>query len=172
MVNPQWYLIIYHLSGKSQILDELMIFGAVYMIFFAAILAVMLAVIYRSQELKALIISVVAGPLGILIIKTIRVYFVEPRPFIALHTHPLIKVAIDAAYPSEHTTAMAILFFSFLLTKSKFWPVFLICLVWVGFARIFVGVHYPFDIIGGILVGIICAYLSKLILVWIKKLVL
>ncbi|EJF80718.1 hypothetical protein MCO_00232 [Bartonella sp. DB5-6] len=81
------------------------------------------------------------------------IYF-HPRPFAAGLTTPLIKHRATASFPSNHAITIASyianLYFYRYKIASKFAAVFL-CLVCWG--RIFVGVHYPFDILAGVILG-------------------
>ena len=88
----------------------------------------------------------------------------EHRPITEL---PQIKTLIHPmqnwkSFPSDHTAmafifALVMLFFGFPL-----WLVVVgfICAFTVAFARIFVGVHYPGDILGGIVLGVLVSYFS------------
>ncbi|ASV69580.1 MULTISPECIES: undecaprenyl-diphosphatase [Cytobacillus] len=79
------------------------------------------------------------------------------QPFVELdNVNQLIDKTANNSFPSDHT----ILFFSFCIVfwlfnkKNVLWP---ILSVLVGISRIWVGVHYPFDVITGALIAIICA---------------
>ena len=65
------------------------------------------------------------------------------------------------SFPSGHTTSTcAVLFALIFKYKNKLLTIVLaICCFLVGFSRIYVGVHYPLDILAGAIVGISSAYL-------------
>lgn len=99
----------------------------------------------------------------------------EPRPFISHPTlvHKLIAHAADASFPSDHS-AVAFAIATVLLASARVvaqrgvarWLVAAIALIGVlsavaiAFARVYVGVHYPGDVIGGALCGIIGALIA------------
>lgn len=118
------------------------------------------------KEKKALILATLSLPILVLIIKSIHIFYFAERPFVNLQFDPLIDVEEDASFPSRHTAIMSSIAFSYLYFKSK-WAVFLLLLMlWVGISRIYVGVHYLSDILGGFIVGII----SLAIALQVKKL--
>ncbi len=143
-----------------------MIFGARFIIYLTFILMFVLAFKGGIKEKRAVILVILSIPILILIIKIIHIFYFEPRPFVSFQFDPLIDVAEDASFPSRHASIMSSIAFAYLYFKSK-WAVFLLLLMlWVGVSRIYVGVHYPLDILGGFIVGII----SLAIALQVKKL--
>lgn len=159
--NQEIFLQIFSLSNQNVFLDALMIFGAVYLIWVTAILVIFLGIFCKEKEHKALFLSILGAVISEILIFLIHLFIFEPRPYIALSINPLINVTNPAAFPSVHTTLMAVPAFAYLFVKSKWTPLFMFFLIWVAISRIFVGVHYPFDILGGILVGWTSIFLSS-----------
>lgn len=131
-----------------------MIFGARFIIYLTFLLLFIFAFKGGIKEKKALILATLSIPILVLIIKSIHLLYFEPRPFVSLQFDPLIDVEEDASFPSRHAAIMSSIAFAYLYFKSK-WAVFLLLLMlYVGISRIYVGVHYPLDILGGFIVGI------------------
>ena len=86
------------------------------------------------------------------------------RPFVAHpQIHPLYVVH-SSSFPAGHAaTAFA---GATLLTyvARRLWPLFLSVAVAVGFSRVYVGVHYPTDVLAGAAVGIAVAGIAILFL--------
>lgn len=61
--------------------------------------------------------------------------------------------------PSSHATNIfaAAFFLSFFF--RKLWPFFYLIAITVGYSRIYLGVHFPFDVFAGALVGTLCGML-------------
>lgn len=84
------------------------------------------------------------------------IHFVNyhPRPFITYNVHQLVPHADDSSFVSDHSVLVFAVACTLLLRKDSWkYPV----LVWallVGVSRIFVGVHYPADVIGGALLSL------------------
>ena len=75
---------------------------------------------------------------------------------------PLIKRPKGYSFPSGHTTlAFAIAFIAYrILPKRYSIPAILIAAL-MGFSRIYMGVHYPTDILGSICVGYVAALVTE-----------
>ena len=81
--------------------------------------------------------------------------FPRDRPYLAHHVSLLITHSPDTAFPSDHTTlafAVAIAVWQF---NRRAGITLLIFGVLVAVARVFVGAHYPGDVIGGAVLGAI-----------------
>jgi len=79
------------------------------------------------------------------------------RPFLQTGTHRLVNPLSEKSFPSDHAAvAFAIAVAIFFYNKSL--GVFLLLLgILIGLGRIYTGVHYPLDILGGAVVGIFTA---------------
>lgn len=153
MDNFSLFFLIFNLSGYNFFLDSLMIFGANYLIYLAFLLVFILGIVGKTKDKKAFLLILLGIPIAVLLIKAIHLFIFEPRPFVTLHISSLVKEAADASFPSRHSTFISVIAFSFAFFKSKWAPLFLFIMFWVGLSRIFVGVHYPLDIIGGFAIG-------------------
>jgi undecaprenyl-diphosphatase len=82
-------------------------------------------------------------------------YVFEARPFIT-HTgvHVLVGSPSDHSFPSNHSAAAAALTTAAVLAWRRWSPLWICAGGLVGFARIYVGVHYPTDVAAGFALGI------------------
>jgi undecaprenyl-diphosphatase len=84
--------------------------------------------------------------------------FNRARPFIDdTEVAPLIKTPSSSSFPSGHSATAA----AGAMTLSAVYPSFAPALVLAGFlvalSRIYLGVHYPFDVLAGVLIGTVTA---------------
>ena len=104
----------------------------------------------------------------------------RPRPFIASETYKLWWEAAGAvledgfSFPSGHATAtMAAMTAVFLYCNKKYSWLGFIVVVLMGVSRNYLMVHYPSDILGGVISGLIGAviayYITKLIYYILSK---
>ncbi len=165
MDNASLFFLIFGLSRHSVLADDLMYFGAQTLIFLTVILIFTLAFRGGPRERKALVLSLISFPIIILLIKVLHLFYIEPRPFVTYPIHTLINIGADASFPSRHASFMGAMAFSFYYFKSRWTYPLIFLALWVGVARVYVGVHYPYDIVGGFLIGIVSALIS----VWIIR---
>jgi undecaprenyl-diphosphatase len=82
------------------------------------------------------------------------------RPFVA---HPSAHVwgtrSHDASFPSDHASAAFSIAFAVFLFDRFVGSLFLTAACVIGIGRVFIGVHYPSDVLAGCLVGLASALL-------------
>lgn len=93
--------------------------------------------------------------------KIFKQYFQRVRPcndeVFSDIIHKLVTCGSGYSFPSNHATnhfAMAL--FIILTIGNKNWMVWILCLIWAGaisYSQVYVGVHYPLDVIAGALYG-------------------
>lgn len=100
----------------------------------------------------------------------LKPFIARPRPYDMMdEVILLVEKARDYSFPSGHTGsafAVGVAMYLMLPKESKNIGRYAILFsVLMGFSRLYVGIHYPSDVIGGALLGIMTAFLA----VWIFK---
>lgn len=167
-----------NLAGKYPAVDAVGIFCARYLIIvmFAAVLVRVFVAVRRpnSRDFAALleaadVRAVIAGVLAFVGNWVFSLFVFRPRPFVALlDAHRLIPVPLSShAFPSSHSSVAFALAFSMLFVDIPFGLTLLVCAAAVALGRVYVGVHYPFDVIVGIFVGLFWALVVRFCGVWL-----
>ena len=93
------------------------------------------------------------------------------RPFdINTMIEPLITTPSDFSFPSGHTTAAFAAAFALLLCKNRLLGIpALILAVLIAFSRLYLYVHFPSDVLGGLILGVILAFAAHRIVNIIYK---
>lgn len=159
-MNYQLFQIINHFAGKWDLVDDLMEFFAQDIIWLMIAMIGVLWFTRKEQQQQsafyALLSAVVA--LGIATV-WISPEVNQPRPFVLHVVHQLIPHNADASFPSDHSTLAFSLAFSLLFTNRKWGIVALVLACLTGFARVYVGVHYPGDIAGSAALAALISFL-------------
>lgn len=81
----------------------------------------------------------------------------EPRPFTTHpRVHPLVAHDAGQSFPSDHTTAAVAIALVILLFLSRaIGAAALVAAALVGFSRVYIGVHYPGDILASLVVALV-----------------
>ena len=82
----------------------------------------------------------------------------------------LVAKPRDYSFPSGHTAAsFASVTALYLAGEKKMWKAALVLAVLIALSRLYLYVHYPTDIIGGVVFGSLSGYLGYKIVEWIQK---
>jgi undecaprenyl-diphosphatase len=107
---------------------------------------------------KVALICVLALLLGYVLSELIKYVVARPRPFMVLNNVELVSYASGYSFPSGHATTVFAAC-TVLSLKYGYIYLFMAFAVLVAFSRVYLGVHYPSDIIFGALLGVGCALL-------------
>ena len=91
----------------------------------------------------------------------LKLLFHTSRPFLVLPDVVPLWIESGYAFPSGHATFFMALAFAIYLLHKKVGYIFICLALFIGFARIVAGVHFPIDILGGFILGIIVSLLIK-----------
>lgn len=167
-MNMELFRLINNLANRNIVLDKIMVFFSKDVPYiFMAILAFIfiLGIIkdkedYRKASINAIVITVINLALSFIIGS---IYYVD-RPFVHSKVNLLISHTADASFPSDHATGTM----SIALGLGKYSRILGIIMtilsLIVGFSRVYVGNHYPLDVIGAYIIVSITSYLYNLLL--------
>jgi undecaprenyl-diphosphatase len=101
-----------------------------------------------------------AAGLGLLVSQVISHIWDRPRPFMA-HPHDtilLVTRSTEPSFPSDHAVAAFAIAFSVALIGKRMGALFLSVATVIAVFRVIAGVHYPGDVLGGAVIGLVCAF--------------
>ena len=153
-LNYDIFRMVNDLGKQVTYLNDVVAFIAEYMVFFLALSVIIFWFTRKRQNRMMVICALTAFVISEVIGKIVGMLYSHHQPFAELsNVNQLIEHEVDNSFPSDHT----ILFFSVCLTfwlfKKKHGFLWILLAFCVGLSRIWVGVHYPVDIIVAAVIG-------------------
>lgn len=164
-MNQALFTLINGYAGGNALLDHIAVGVADYLpLLFVAYLLYLW--FFRNDAREEVLLTGFGVLLALTMNLAITVFYYHPRPFMDHAVNLLIRHAPETSFPSDHATFM--LSFSFMLASCRRFRragmLFIFLAIVGGFARVFCGVHYPFDIAGSFVVSLAAMVLSRLLL--------
>jgi len=159
-LNQGMFLSINSIANKFSWLDDIAILSAEYLpfIFIGALLYLWFTDRqgYKDNSLYAGYTVIFALTINWVIAN----FYFHSRPFVDGLGTTLISHGPDASFPSDHTTFLMSIAvtLSFIKETRKLGLALCLLATMGGLARVFCGVHYPFDIVGSLLTSVIASF--------------
>jgi undecaprenyl-diphosphatase len=166
-MNLDLYLfnLINGFAGKWKALDYSAMFCADYLGYvLIVVLIIFLAWNFKKYWRMVLEAMIAAVFTKFILVEIIRHLWVRLRPFVSLNFVPLInQSAEEASFPSGHASFYFALSTIVYLYNKKLGIIFYVASIFIVVSRVFVGVHWPSDILAGAILGILIGWiLNKL----------
>lgn len=156
--NVELFRWINDLGKQYEFMEPLFIFFAKYMIYIM-IVALVFYWFKRTPRHRMMVISAaMTALLGEIVGKLVGTLHTNLQPFAELpDVNQLITKTVGNSFPSDHTMVCVAIGVTFGLFLGKRGIAWVLIAALVAISRVGVGVHYPADVIAGILIAIIVA---------------
>jgi undecaprenyl-diphosphatase len=159
--NTSLFQFIHHFSGRWAFLDYLAIFFAEWLPYLL-VLAFLVLVLYQTTSRGRLYLFI-EGTLAVILSRgiittAIQFFYYHARPFVVYGISPLINES-GSSFPSAHAAIFFALAMTVWFANHKWGWWFFVLATLMGIARIYAGVHWPLDVIGGAVIGIASGWL-------------
>ena len=182
-MNIQILKIINSWAGNNIWLDKIMIFSAEWLGYFLILLlltpllltlfikngiifSLARSMLLKQSYYKGMLVIAFGSAVAsrFIFVTLIRYFYYNPRPFMTLSgVNQLIDHETVSSFPSGHAAFYFALATGVYLYNKKAGYIYFVLAGLIGFARIFAGIHWPVDILGGAILGIITTFLVRYI---------
>jgi membrane-associated phospholipid phosphatase len=124
------------------------------------VLGLVLAVLWRRPWLFVQV--VIADAVADVLAYALRHAIGRPRPpSVYAEPEPLVSVPHSSSFPSGHAATSFACATTLAFAAPRLAPGFFVLAAAIAWSRVYVGVHYPLDVLGGALLGVLVATLLR-----------
>ena len=169
-MNQSIFSFFNNLTFQNKLFDILTIFTADWLIWWLIFIVITLFFL-KKISLKSILQIFATAFLAWLVSKIIKHFYFSPRPFILLEDIKTLFIhGLNDSFPSGHTTfASALAMSTYFYTNHRIGSWFFMGAILIGLSRIIAGIHWPLDILGGLILGLIVALILFLTIFKQKK---
>lgn len=165
-LDVKLFYLLNNLAGKSGFFDALVIFFAEYfgyLLIGSFFLLLFFSDRAKREKMRFLLITILSAIIARFgVTELIRFLYHRPRPFSVLPVRQLL-FENEWSFPSGHSAFFFALAAAVYFYDKKWGAWFFIGALLITASRIIAGVHYPSDILGGMIIGIAVAYVVFLL---------
>ncbi len=154
--------VLHDLAGQNAWADATIVFLGEYLAY-GVLLAMLVATLrsYRAGKMGEVLAYATAVVLGLVarygVAELIRYFYHRPRPFAALNL-PHLLTETSYSFPSGHAIFFFALAAGVFSTNKRLGAWLYVAAILIGLGRIAAGVHYPSDIFGGAILGVVIGH--------------
>ncbi|MBU8880875.1 undecaprenyl-diphosphatase [Bacillus sp. FJAT-29790] len=150
-------------AGRYRLLDMIMITIS-QKVRYLFVLILILMWFRNHYHKKITLFTGISVGITFLLNKIIKQFYFKPRPFLNLWVHllPPSPSKRDSSFPSKHTTLAFAAATSVTFYKRVLGCIMYLLAFFAGFSRIWMGQHYPSDIICSALLGSLISVVVKI----------
>ena len=118
----------------------------------------------RERHQRGVMLAGIGVGIASAAVKIVNEFYFRPRPFDALEVELLFYTPTDSSFPANPVAIVIAMATGAWVANKRIGIAMYIGALIYGFSRIYAGVFYPMDVLGGALIGVAATYLVYLTL--------
>lgn len=118
----------------------------------------------RERHQRGVMLAAIAVGIASAAVKITNVFYFRPRPFDSYEVDLLFYAPTDSSFPANPVAIVVAMATGVWVANKRLGTAMYIGAFLYGFSRVYAGVFYPLDVLGGALIGVAAAYLVYIIL--------
>lgn len=154
-INHYLFLKLNSMVGINSFLDLIIKFSGEYFVFLFVLVEVFLYFYLKKRNIA--FFAFLTSMLGLCLNQISGLLYFHNRPFMDNLGKTLVNHVQENSFPSDHTTLMfSIAIYLYVKMENKVLGESLISIaLYSGLSRVAMGVHYPFDVLGSIIIAVV-----------------
>ena len=118
----------------------------------------------RERHQRGVMLAGISVGIASALVKISNVFYDRPRPFESLEVVLLFYPPTDSSFPANPVAVAIAMATGAWMANKRIGTVMYIGAFVYGFSRVYAGVFYPMDVLGGALIGVSATYLVYIVL--------
>ena len=118
----------------------------------------------RERHQRGVMLAGIGLGIASAAVKIVNVFYFRPRPFDSFDVDLLFYPPTDSSFPSNPVAIVVAMAAGVWMANKRIGTAMYIVAFLFGISRVYAGVFYPLDVLGGALIGVVATYLVYLTL--------
>jgi len=172
-INVEWFESINAPQNAPELVVSIAKFFAVDLLYALPIFLLLYWFFGNEAKKEVVLKSIFVMFISLCVGQIVLTLFPHPRPFTLGLGSALLYHTPNSSFPSHHMTFFCSVTISFFLAKNYTFGVILSVLsLLVAWSRIYLGVHFPFDMVGALFISLCVALLFEPVWQRIRKVIM
>jgi len=164
-MDKKLFLFLFNISKNNKTISYISKFIAKISYFIFLIIYILGALYILINHNFRSLIKYILVPAFVLILNTyLRKIIKRNRPFDKFDIENMVYHKPSYSFPSNHSACAMVISIAEMFLNFKFGLLCILLSFFTGLSRVFTGVHFPFDVVGGWTIGAVLGYIGFFIL--------